>query len=46
MTSFEVFNIIASKFDQITQIKGFGEKIIKESMVEFDRRVEQKNKRD
>ena len=44
---FELFNIIASKIDQVTQQRGFGEKLIKESLVEFDRRVEErKHKRD
>ena len=32
--------------DQATQKRGFGEQIIKESLVEFDRRIEkQKDKR-
>ena len=44
---FEIFNIIANNIDQATQKKGFGEQIIKESLVELDRRIEkQKDKRD
>ena len=44
---FELFNIIANNIDQATQKRGFGEQIIKESLVEFDRRIEKwKNKRD
>ena len=44
---FELFNIIAHNIDQATQKRGFGEQIIKESLVEFDRRIEkQKDKRD
>ena len=44
---FELFNIIASKIDQVTQERGFGEKLIKESLVEFDIRVEErKHKKD
>ena len=37
---FELFNIIAHNTDQATQKRGFGEQIIKESLVEFDRRTE------
>ena len=37
---FELFNIIAHNIDQATQKRGFGEQIIKESLVEFDRRIE------
>ena len=37
---FEFFNIIAYNIDQATQKGGFGEQIIKESLVEFDRRIE------
>ena len=47
---FELFNIITNNIDQATQKtqkRGFGEQIIKESLVEFDRRIEKrKNKRD
>ena len=37
---FELFNIIAHNIDQATQKRGFGEQIIKESLIEFDRRIE------
>ena len=37
---FEFFNIIAHNIDQATQKGGFGEQIIKESLVEFNRRIE------
>ena len=44
---FELFNIIAHNIDQATQKRGFSEQIIKEGLVEFDRRIEkQKDKRD
>ena len=44
---FELFNIIANNIDRATQKRGFGEQIIKESLVEFDRRIEKwKDKRD
>ena len=44
---FELFNIIANNIDQATQKRGFGEQIMKESLVEFDRRIEKwKDKRD
>ena len=44
---FELFNIIAHNIDQATQKRGFGEQIIKQSLVEFDRRIEkQKGNRD
>ena len=33
---FELFNIIASKLDQIRGQEGYGEKIIKECLEEFD----------
>ena len=33
---FEIFNIIASKLDQINRKEGYGEKIIKECLEEFD----------
>ena len=33
---FELFNIIASKLDQIHREEGYGEKIIKECLEEFD----------
>ena len=41
---FKLFNIIAIKFDQVNH--KFGEKIIKESPVEFNRSVEEWKKRD
>ena len=34
---FELFNIIARKFDEIHGEKGYGEKIIKDNLAEFDR---------
>ena len=37
---FELFNIIANNIDPATQKRGFGEQTIKESLVEFDRRIE------
>ena len=37
---FELFNIIAHNIDQATPKRGLGEKIIKESLVKFDRRIE------
>ena len=44
---FELFNITAHNIDQAIQKRGFGEQIIKESLVEFDRRIEKwKDKRD
>ena len=44
---FELFNIIASKIDQYTQTSGFGEKIFKEGLFEFEKRVDKwKKKRD
>ena len=39
---FELFNIIAHNIDQATQKRGFSEEIIKESQVEFDRRIEKR----
>ena len=39
---FELFNIIAHNIDQATQKRGFSEQIIKESLVEFDRRIEKR----
>ena len=36
----ELFNIIAHNMDQATQKRGFGEQIIKQSQVEFGRRIE------
>ena len=45
---FELFNIIARKLDQIQGQEGYGEKIIKDCLEEFDRLIEerQKKKRD
>ena len=34
---FELFNIIVRRLDQIEGQKGYGEKIIKDSLEEFDR---------
>ena len=39
---FELFNNIARKLDQIKGEKGFGEKIIKNSLEEFDRIIEER----
>ena len=41
---FELFNIIARTLDQIQEQKGFGEKIIKDSLEEFDRIIEERKK--
>ena len=45
---FELFNIIDSKLDKIHGQEGYGEKIIKECLEEFDQVIEerQKKKRD
>ena len=44
---FELFNIIARKLDEIHGEKRYGEKIIKDSLVEFDRLIAKiKKKRD
>ena len=45
---FELFNITARKLDQIQGQEGYGEKIIKDCLEEFDRVTEerQKKKRD
>ena len=45
---FELFNIIARKLDQIQGQEGYGEKIIKDCLEEFDRVIEErlKKKRD
>ena len=44
---FELFNIIVRKLDQIQGQKGYGEKIIKDSLEEFDRITkERKRKRE
>ena len=42
---FELFNIIARKLDQILGQKGLGEKIIKDSLEEFDRIIEERKKK-
>ena len=42
---FELFNIIVRKLDQIQGQKGFGEKIIKDSLEEFDRIIEERKKK-
>ena len=39
---FELFNYIARKLDQVKGEKGFGEKIIKNSLEEFDRIIEER----
>ena len=45
---FELFNIIATKLDQIHGHKGYGEKIIKDCLEQFDRVIKErlKKKRD
>ena len=45
---FELFNIIARQLDPIQEQGGYGEKIIKDCIEEFDRLIEerQKKKRD
>ena len=45
---FKLFNIISSKLDQIHRQQGYGEKVIKDCLEEFDRVIEerQKQKRD
>ena len=42
---FELFNIIASKLDQIHRQVGYGEKVIKDCLEEFDRVIEKKQKK-
>ena len=42
---FEQFNIIASKLDQINRKEGYGEKIIKECLEEFNRVIEERQKK-
>ena len=42
---FELFNIIASKLDQIHGQEGYGEKIIKECLEEFNRVIEERQKK-
>ena len=42
---FELFNIIASKLDQIHGQEGYGERIIKECLEEFDRVIEERQKK-
>ena len=37
---FELINIIAHNIDEVTQKRGLGDQIIKQSLVEFDRRIE------
>ena len=39
---FELFNIIASKLDQIHKPEGFGEKVIKDYLEEFERVIEER----
>ena len=39
---FELFNIIARKLDQIQGQEGYGEKIIKDCLEEFDRLIEER----
>ena len=42
---FELFNILVRKLDQIQGQKGFDEKIIKDSLEEFDRIIEERKKK-
>ena len=42
---FELFNIIASKLDQIHRQEGYGEKVIKDCFEEFDRVIEERQKK-
>ena len=42
---FELFNIIASKLDQIHKQEGYGERIIKECLEEFNRVIEERQKK-
>ena len=42
---FELFNIIASKLDQIHRQEGYRERIIKECLEEFDRVIEERKKK-
>ena len=42
---FELFNIIARKLDQIHRQKGYGEKIIKDCLEEFDKVIEERQKK-
>ena len=42
---FKLFNIIASKLDQIHGQEGYGEKIIKECLEEFDIVIEERQKK-
>ena len=42
---FKLFNIIASKLEQIHGQEGYGEKIIKECLEEFDRVIEERQKK-
>ena len=41
---FELFNIIARKLDQIKGQKGFGDKIINDSLEEFNRIIEERKR--
>ena len=41
---FELFNIIASKLDQIHRHEGYGEKVIKDCLEGFDRVIEERQK--
>ena len=41
---FKLFNIIASKLDHIHGQEGYGEKVIKDCLKEFDRVIEERQK--
>ena len=42
---FELFNIMASKLDQIHEQEGYAEKVIKDCLEEFDQVIEEKQKK-
>ena len=42
---FQLFNIIASQLDQIHGQAGYGEKVIKDCLEEFDRVIEERQKK-
>ena len=42
---FELINIIATKLDQIHGQEGYGEKIIKDCLEEFDQVIEERQKK-
>ena len=44
-TGMELFNIITTKLDQIHRQEGYGEKIIKDCLEEFDQVIEARQKK-